>query len=174
MRRPAGSDRTWSTTSVADRRRTWRPQLAVIGAEGLPVPANAGATLLPSTSLKLSLRLPPMLDSNKAMALMTETLTDDPPYGAEVKWDPLLPNNTGWNAPELATWLEDSVKRAGQAAFGQPMAFMGEGGTIPAIAAIISAVENALAPFGVIIAEAPITPQRIVELLGEHALGRTR
>ena len=49
----------------------------------------------------------------------------------------------------------------------------GEGGTIPAIAAIISAVENALAPFGVEIAEAPISPQRIVELLGEHALGRT-
>ncbi len=50
----------------------------------------------------------------------------------------------------------------------------GEGGTIPAIAAIISAVESALAPFGVTIAEAPITPQRIVELLGAHALGRTR
>jgi carbon-monoxide dehydrogenase large subunit len=50
----------------------------------------------------------------------------------------------------------------------------GEGGTIPAIAAIVGAVENALAPFGVTIAEAPITPQRIVELLGEHALGRTR
>ena len=50
----------------------------------------------------------------------------------------------------------------------------GEGGTIPAIAAIISAVENALAPFEVTIAEAPISPQRIVELLGEHALGRTR
>ncbi len=50
----------------------------------------------------------------------------------------------------------------------------GEGGTIPAIAAILSAVENALTPFGVRIAEAPITPQRIVELLGEHALGRTR
>jgi carbon-monoxide dehydrogenase large subunit len=50
----------------------------------------------------------------------------------------------------------------------------GEGGTIPAIAAIVSAVENALAPFAVTIAEAPITPQRIVELLGEHALGRTR
>jgi carbon-monoxide dehydrogenase large subunit len=50
----------------------------------------------------------------------------------------------------------------------------GEGGTIPAIAAIASAVENALAPFGVHIDEVPITPQRIVELLGEHALGRTR
>lgn len=49
----------------------------------------------------------------------------------------------------------------------------GEGGTIPAIAAIAGAVEDALAPFGVKIAEVPISPQRIVELLGEHALGRT-
>ena len=49
----------------------------------------------------------------------------------------------------------------------------GEGGTIPAIAAIAGAVENALANFGVTISEVPITPQRIVELLGEHALGRT-
>ncbi len=52
--------------------RTWRPQLAVIGAEGLPAPANAGATLLPSTTLKLSLRLPPTLESDKAMALLSD------------------------------------------------------------------------------------------------------
>jgi len=43
----------------------------------------------------------------------------------------------------------------------------GEGGTIPAPAAIISAVEDALASFGVTIAECPITPARIVELIGE-------
>ncbi|HEY6254482.1 MAG TPA: xanthine dehydrogenase family protein molybdopterin-binding subunit, partial [Xanthobacteraceae bacterium] len=49
----------------------------------------------------------------------------------------------------------------------------GEGGTIPAIAALLSAVENALAPFSVHIAEAPITPARIVALLGEAACGRT-
>ena len=34
----------------------------------------------------------------------------------------------------------------------------GEGGTIPGIATLVSAVENALEPFGVRIAEAPITP----------------
>jgi carbon-monoxide dehydrogenase large subunit len=50
----------------------------------------------------------------------------------------------------------------------------GEGGTIPTTAAVIAAIEDALSPFGVHIAEAPITPQRIVELLGEAALGRTR
>ena len=50
----------------------------------------------------------------------------------------------------------------------------GEGGTIPAIAALLSAVENALAPFGVRVAEAPLTPERIVALVGEAARGRTR
>jgi acetylornithine deacetylase/succinyl-diaminopimelate desuccinylase-like protein len=114
--------------------RTWRPQLAVIGADGLPVPSNAGAVLLPSTTLKISLRLPPMLESDRAMALLKKTLLDDPPYGAQVSFDPLLPNNTGWNAPALASWLEASVRRAGEAAWGKPMAFMGEGGTIPFMA----------------------------------------
>ncbi len=41
----------------------------------------------------------------------------------------------------------------------------GEGGTIPAPAAIIGAVENALSPFGVRFNEAPLTPQRIVAAL---------
>ena len=43
----------------------------------------------------------------------------------------------------------------------------GEGGTIAAIAAIIGAVENALAPFGVKINEAPISPARIVALVNK-------
>ena len=50
----------------------------------------------------------------------------------------------------------------------------GEGGTIASIAALIGAVENALGPFDVHIAEAPIMPQRLVELLGKAAFGRTR
>ena len=41
----------------------------------------------------------------------------------------------------------------------------GEGGTIPAIAAIIGAIDNALEPFGVRISEAPITPPRLLELI---------
>ena len=44
----------------------------------------------------------------------------------------------------------------------------GEGGTIPAIAAVIAAVENALIPFNVKISEAPISPARLVELIGSR------
>ena len=41
----------------------------------------------------------------------------------------------------------------------------GEGGTIPAPAAIVSAIEDALSPFRVRFAEMPLTPDRIVEAL---------
>jgi aerobic carbon-monoxide dehydrogenase large subunit len=41
----------------------------------------------------------------------------------------------------------------------------GEVSTIPTAAAIISAVEDALAPFGVHIAQTPIMPQKLVELI---------
>ena len=49
----------------------------------------------------------------------------------------------------------------------------GEGGTIPTPAAIVSAIENALVPFGVKISECPITPKRIVEIIAAgRASGR--
>jgi carbon-monoxide dehydrogenase large subunit len=47
----------------------------------------------------------------------------------------------------------------------------GEAGTIPAIAAIIGAVENALSPFGAKISKAPITPSEIVALVRASSAG---
>jgi carbon-monoxide dehydrogenase large subunit len=42
---------------------------------------------------------------------------------------------------------------------------VGESGTIPAAAAIVSAIENALEPFGVAIAQVPIRPERLLALI---------
>ncbi|MEA2825372.1 MAG: hypothetical protein QOF03_1854, partial [Alphaproteobacteria bacterium] len=80
--------------------RTWRPELAVVGADGLPAPADAGNVLLPSTTLKLSLRLPPTFRGD-AVGLMREALTQDVPYGAEVVFDADRFVSTGWEAPAL-------------------------------------------------------------------------
>ncbi len=110
--------------------RTWRPQLAVIGIDGLPAPQNAGNVLLPTTAAKLSLRLPPTL-SGDAMALLKRILTEDPPHGAEVTFEASAFISQGWNAPVLAPWLEQLVSRAAEAAFGHAPAYMGEGGSIP-------------------------------------------
>jgi acetylornithine deacetylase/succinyl-diaminopimelate desuccinylase-like protein len=113
--------------------RTWRPQLAVTGIDGLPSPVDAGNVLLPSTVAKLSLRLPPNLDSAKASDLIHKLLEKDPPYGARVAFEPES-HAVGWHAPTLSPWLEQSLARASETVFGAPLAYMGEGGTIPFMA----------------------------------------
>ncbi len=113
--------------------RTWRPQLAVIGIDGLPAPDNAGNVLLPHTTAKLSLRLPPTLDAEAAGLTLKSLFETAPPDGARVAFTPHAAS-AGWNAPALAPWLEASLARASQAAFGAPPAYMGEGGSIPFMA----------------------------------------
>jgi acetylornithine deacetylase/succinyl-diaminopimelate desuccinylase-like protein len=113
--------------------RTWRPQLAVTGIDGLPKPENAGNVLLPYTTAKLSLRLPPTLPSAKAVEMLRRLFESDPPYGAEIAFE-AVNTSTGWNAPPLAPWLERSLAKASEAAFGEKPAYMGEGGTIPFMA----------------------------------------
>jgi acetylornithine deacetylase/succinyl-diaminopimelate desuccinylase-like protein len=113
--------------------KTWRPQLAITGIEGLPQPENAGNVLLPFTKASLSLRLPPTLDSKAASDLIERTLTENAPYGARVELKMNVANK-GWNAPALAPWLEKSLQAASQATFGKPAAYTGEGGSIPFMA----------------------------------------
>ncbi len=110
--------------------RTWRPQLAVTGAGGLPELASAGNVLRPATALKLSLRLPPTADGAKAGTFVKRLLEADPPYGAKVTFK-LEKDGGGWNAPQLSDWLSGSVDEASRDAFGAPVAYMGEGGSIP-------------------------------------------
>jgi acetylornithine deacetylase/succinyl-diaminopimelate desuccinylase-like protein len=113
--------------------KTWRPQLAITGIEGLPQPENAGNVMLPFTTASLSVRLPPTLDAAKASALLQDLLTANAPYGAKVELKTRTANR-GWNAPALAPWLEKSLRAASQAAFGRPPAYTGEGGSIPFMA----------------------------------------
>lgn len=113
--------------------KTWHPQLAVTAMDGYPLPADGGNVLLPFSTAKLSLRLPPTLEGEKARAAMKTALEKDPPYDAQVTFDVPRGDN-GWNAPTLAPWLEASLNKASTAAFGKPVAFQGEGGSIPFMA----------------------------------------
>jgi acetylornithine deacetylase/succinyl-diaminopimelate desuccinylase-like protein len=69
----------------------WRPALAVTGASGLPTVDKAGNVLRPSTTLRVSIRLPPGKESAKALKVTEEILTTDTPYGAKVE----LQNQSG-------------------------------------------------------------------------------
>ncbi|MEQ1806018.1 MAG: peptidase dimerization domain-containing protein, partial [Burkholderiaceae bacterium] len=116
-------------------RRTWQPTLSVTGAEGFPEVRNAGNVLRPYTAFKLSLRLPPLVDGNRAATELKALLEDNAPYNARVTFAADgragAQGATGWNAPSLAPWLEDALNAASQTNFGAPCGYIGQGGTIP-------------------------------------------
>jgi acetylornithine deacetylase/succinyl-diaminopimelate desuccinylase-like protein len=115
--------------------RTWRPTLSVTGVEGFPTLQNAGNVLRPYTAFKLSLRLPPLVDGNEASLKLKTLLEDNAPYNAKVTFHPDgragALGATGWNAPDLAPWLENALNSASNAHFGAPCGYIGQGGTIP-------------------------------------------
>ncbi|MDH4108422.1 MAG: M20 family metallopeptidase [Gammaproteobacteria bacterium] len=109
---------------------TWRPTLAVTGADGLPALQNAGNVLLPGTTLKLSFRLPPTTEPAAAASAVQRCLEKDPPAFARVRFRTESAMG-GWNAPAIAGWLADSMRQASEAFFSQPSMYMGTGGSIP-------------------------------------------
>ena len=115
--------------------RTWRPTLSVTGVDGFPELKSAGNVLRPWTAFKLSLRLPPLVDGHQASLQLKALLEDNAPYNAKVTFHPdgragALGAN-GWNAPALAPWLEQALNQASLAHYGAPVAYIGQGGTIP-------------------------------------------
>lgn len=114
-------------------RRTWKPALSIVGADGLPPSEDAGNVLRPYTTLKLSLRIPPLVNHIKAQKALKKALTENPPYGAKVTVEFEEPAS-GWNAPKTSKWLKESIEKASQTYFSEQPCSMGEGGTIPFMA----------------------------------------
>ncbi|AJC50385.1 M20/M25/M40 family metallo-hydrolase [Coxiella endosymbiont of Amblyomma americanum] len=110
--------------------RTWRPQLSIIGIDGLPTAKNAGNVSIPFLKVILSMRLPPTIDAQKASIVLKNTLEKDPAYHAKISFSPKFSSN-GWVSPSLSHWLSVASKTASQQFFGKPSAYFGEGGTIP-------------------------------------------
>ena len=113
--------------------RTWQPYLSIVGADGLPAIKDAGNVLRPRTALKLSLRLPPLVDGAQATRDLKRILEANPPYGAKVSFE-ADQGATGWNAPATAPWLLSALNAASMASHSKPAVMMGEGGTIPFMA----------------------------------------
>ena len=110
--------------------RTWRPALTITGAEGFPAIADAGNVLRPKTELKLSMRIPPTVCPKKASAALHKALTEEPPYGAKIKFK-IDDGSMGWDAPVMADWLVKAADDASITFFNKPARYIGEGGTIP-------------------------------------------
>ena len=83
---------------------TWRPNLSITGIDGMPKIALAGNAVRPFTSLRLSMRLCPLTDSEKAVELIKEIITKEVPYNAQVT---ILNSHggAGWCMKETVEWF---------------------------------------------------------------------
>jgi acetylornithine deacetylase/succinyl-diaminopimelate desuccinylase-like protein len=125
-----GTQPMFATTEQMLVARTWRPSLEVVGIEGAPPPGEAGNVLRPSTTVKLSVRIPPTADALVAAEALERRLSADPPYGARVTVR-RGSVDAGWHAPPELPWLTRAIDAASTATFGQGARSLGEGGTIP-------------------------------------------
>ncbi|WP_455211997.1 M20/M25/M40 family metallo-hydrolase [Kaarinaea lacus] len=112
---------------------TWKPTLCVVGQDGMPTVKKAGNVLRAYTTLKLAFRLPPNLDYALAQRVIQSVLTTDPPYGATVRVE-FDQGGNGWDAPALASWLEQANGEASRAFYGNDAQYFGLGASIPFMA----------------------------------------
>jgi acetylornithine deacetylase/succinyl-diaminopimelate desuccinylase-like protein len=110
---------------------TWRPNMSITGADGLPQIYSAGNVLRPKTSVRISMRVCPALSAQQVEATMRSKLTTDVPYNAKVTLHGGHSGN-GWSMKQLQPWFAEAIHKAGADFFdGKPTGSFGEGGSIP-------------------------------------------
>ncbi|MEU6025780.1 dipeptidase [Streptomyces tauricus] len=115
------------TGSVADR--LWaRPALTVLGIDCPPVVGSAAA--VPHTArARVSLRIPPGTDPTAALDALTRHLTEATPWGVQVSIETEStgsPFRAGTEGPAYT-----ALDTAMQQVYGKPLAYLGQGGSIP-------------------------------------------
>jgi acetylornithine deacetylase/succinyl-diaminopimelate desuccinylase-like protein len=124
---------TIGTGTILDRMWT-KPSITVIGIDGMSV-AMSSNTLLPSVKSKISMRIAPGQEPEKALELLRAHLLENAPFGAQVSFGeielgkPFEVQSGGW-AKQLAN---NSLS----AAFGNDSVDIGIGGSIPFIADLL-------------------------------------
>jgi acetylornithine deacetylase/succinyl-diaminopimelate desuccinylase-like protein len=112
---------------------TWKPALCIVGAEGFPPFKDAINVVRPSTSVQLSLRIPPGCIPEEVIAELKNVLEKDPPYGAKVTFTPGAPCS-GWSFASIQPWLKASIENVSKMYFGHAPIYGMEGGSIGTIA----------------------------------------
>ena len=109
---------------------TWRPCLAVVGASGLPNLNIAGNVLRPETKVRLSIRLPPIKNSNEAMTTILTKIKENPPFNCSV----IIENASaldGWKCPVQNDKLKEKISFVSKTYFNEDFCEAGVGGSIP-------------------------------------------
>ena len=127
------------TGTILDR-LWYQPALTITGIDA-PTVQNASNTLVPSVTVKVSMRLAPGQDPTAAYEALSKHLHDNAPFGAQLeisdvdKGSPFLVDTSGWAVTEATDAMLE--------AWGKPAVHVGVGGSIPFIADLVELFPNA-------------------------------
>lgn len=113
---------------------TWKPALTVTALNGLPN-LNQAANVIPKEiALKLSIRVPPNINLERAVEQLRNTVTRQVPFNAISTLEDIS-TSAGWtpNASEQTQKTEAILNSCSQAVFNEKLAFCATGGSIPII-----------------------------------------
>ena len=82
---------------------SWRPQMTVIGLNGLPKVECAGNVMLPELTFKVNMRVPPTFNNKGSLEFIRELLTKDTPFNCSVEVSNFDVGN-GWSCRKYEPW----------------------------------------------------------------------
>jgi len=130
----------WIGTGSLVERLWCKPAIAVIALSTTPVD-RASNTLIPSASAKISLRVAPGDDADAALGHLERHLQEHAPWGAHVRVEPGdsgQPSRIPFEGP-----YADAAQAAFREAWSTDAVFVGQGGSIPMVAAFREAFPGA-------------------------------
>lgn len=119
--------------SILDRNWT-KPAITVIGIDGQSV-ALSSNTLLPSVKAKVSMRIAPGQEPEKALDALRSHLVKNTPFGAQISFGEIESGQPF--AVDTAGWAKPLMDSALASAYGHQPVDIGIGGSIPFIADLV-------------------------------------
>lgn len=129
--------------------QSWSPSVAYVGVAGIPPVDAAGSVLRQSTTVRLSIRLPPTVRADAAVQALRSALETNPPSGAAVRLD-VHGAEDGWSAG-MSNGLRTLLDESAAAGYGNPAAECGGGATVPPLGILARRFpEAAVVPLGLV------------------------
>jgi acetylornithine deacetylase/succinyl-diaminopimelate desuccinylase-like protein len=121
---------------------SWTPSLAVLGVKGLPDLNSAGNVLRPSTTFKISIRLPPTYEAIKAKQIIQTVMTENPPFNSDIKISNFNYSD-GAYISNTSDKLKSELNKISQIFFQNDYSEISVGATIPFVQIFLNMFPNA-------------------------------
>ena len=110
----------------------WKPTFNITGIDKCPKKEENGFSLFPEIKVRISIRVPPSIDQNKAMEAVKKALSDNTFFGAQISLGD-YEFGDGVILANVSNRTKNILNKASLEFFGNEICFSGVGGSIPFI-----------------------------------------